>query len=318
MGQLSIENLNVRFNTPERTVLAVRDLSLSVGQAETLGIVGESGCGKTMTAYAILRLIRKPGEITSGKILWNGADLAAMDEDKLRAIRGKEISMIFQEPMTSLNPVFKVGTQIAETIQLHLGKSRKESLERAAHLLDLAGIPDPVKRLDCYPHELSGGMRQRVMIAMALSADPSMLIADEPTTALDVTIQAQILDLLLKIQKEREMSLVFISHDLGVISNIADRIAVMYAGEICETGRSEDIFAHPLHPYTTGLFEAVPKIGSGSRRLKTIQGNVPSLSEAPSGCVYHPRCPKASAECLEKDVKLRDMGNGHFVRCIKA
>jgi oligopeptide/dipeptide ABC transporter ATP-binding protein len=318
MGQLSIENLNVRFNTPDRTVLAVRDLSLSVGQAETIGIVGESGCGKTMTAYAILRLIRKPGEITSGKILWNGADLATLEEDKLRAIRGKEISMIFQEPMTSLNPVFKVGTQIAETIQLHLGKSRKESLERAAHLLDLAGIPDAVRRLDCYPHELSGGMRQRVMIAMALSADPSMLIADEPTTALDVTIQAQILDLLLKIQKERKMSLVFISHDLGVISNIADRIAVMYAGEICETGRSEDIFSNPLHPYTTGLFEAVPKIGSGTRRLKTIQGNVPSLSQEPHGCVYHPRCPRASAECLEKNISLMDKGNGHLVRCIKA
>ena len=318
MGQLVIENLNVRFNTPDRTVLAVRDLSLSVGSGETVGIVGESGCGKTMTAYAILRLIRKPGEISSGKIFWNGADLASMHEDDLRAIRGKEISMIFQEPMTSLNPVFRVGTQIAETIQLHLGKSRKESLDRAAHLLDLAGIPDPVKKLDCYPHELSGGMRQRVMIAMALSADPSMLIADEPTTALDVTIQAQILDLLLSLQKERQMSLVFISHDLGVISNIADRIAVMYAGEICETGRSEDIFSHPLHPYTTGLFEAVPKIGSGTKRLKTIAGNVPSLSSSPKGCVYHPRCPKASAECLEKAVPLADKGNGHLVRCIRA
>ena len=318
MGQLSIENLNVRFNTPDRTVLAVRNLSLCVGQGETLGIVGESGCGKTMTAYAILRLIRSPGEISSGKIIWNGADLASMDEGRLRAVRGREISMIFQEPMTSLNPVFRVGTQIAETIELHLGKSRKEALERAAHLLELAGIPDPVKRLDCYPHELSGGMRQRAMIAMALSADPSMLIADEPTTALDVTIQAQILDLLLQIQKERKMSLVFISHDLGVISNIADRIAVMYAGEVCETGRAEDIFSKPLHPYTTGLFEAVPKIGSNTKRLKTIQGTVPSLSHEPSGCVYHPRCPKASAECLERPVTLEDRGNGHFVRCIKA
>lgn len=318
MEKLSIENLNVQFNTPDRKVLAVRNLSLEVGHGETVGIVGESGCGKTMTAYAILRLIRKPGEIASGRILWQGKDLVTMPEDEIRAVRGKEISMIFQEPMTSLNPVFRVGTQIAETIQLHLGKTKKEALERAATLLELAGIPDPVSRLDCYPHELSGGMRQRVMIAMALSADPSMLIADEPTTALDVTIQAQILDLLLNIQEQRKMSLVFISHDLGVISNIADRIAVMYAGEICETGSAKEIFTRPLHPYTTGLFEAVPHIGSGTRRLTTIPGNVPSLSEEPKGCVYHPRCPKASAECLENAVPLCDKGNGHFVRCIKA
>jgi len=317
MSLLSIENLNVRFNTPERTVLAVRDLSLEINQGETVGVVGESGCGKTMTAYAILRLIRQPGEISSGKILWKGDDLVSMKE-KLRAIRGKEIAMIFQEPMTSLNPVFKVGTQIAETVELHLGKNRREALQRAAELLSLAGIPDPVKRLNCYPHELSGGMRQRVMIAMALSADPSMLIADEPTTALDVTIQAQILDLLLNIQKEKKMSLIFISHDLGVISNIADRIAVMYAGEVCETGLSSDIFTRPLHPYTTGLFEAVPKIGSGSRRLKTIPGNVPSLSTEPSGCVYYPRCPKASPECLAQKIPLIDRGNGHSVRCIRA
>jgi oligopeptide/dipeptide ABC transporter ATP-binding protein len=318
MSLLSIENLNVRFNTPERTVLAVRDLSLEINQGETVGVVGESGCGKTMTAYAILRLIRQPGEISSGKILWKGDDLVSMKEEKLRAIRGKEIAMIFQEPMTSLNPVFKVGTQIAETVELHLGKNRREALQRAAELLSLAGIPDPVKRLNCYPHELSGGMRQRVMIAMALSADPSMLIADEPTTALDVTIQAQILDLLLNIQKEKKMSLIFISHDLGVISNIADRIAVMYAGEVCETGLSSDIFTRPLHPYTTGLFEAVPKIGSGSRRLKTIPGNVPSLSTEPSGCVYYPRCPKASPECLAQKIPLIDRGNGHSVRCIRA
>jgi len=318
MSLLSIENLNVRFNTPERTVLAVRDLSLEINQGETVGVVGESGCGKTMTAYAILRLIRQPGEISSGKILWKGDDLISMKEEKLRAIRGKEIAMIFQEPMTSLNPVFKVGTQIAETVELHLGKNRREALQRAAELLSLAGIPDPVKRLNCYPHELSGGMRQRVMIAMALSADPSMLIADEPTTALDVTIQAQILDLLLNIQKEKKMSLIFISHDLGVISNIADRIAVMYAGEVCETGLSSDIFTRPLHPYTTGLFEAVPKIGSGSRRLKTIPGNVPSLSTEPSGCVYYPRCPKASPECLAQKIPLIDRGNGHSVRCIRA
>ena len=317
MSLLSIENLNVRFNTPTRTVLAVRSLSLKVGKGETIGIVGESGCGKTMTAYAILRLIKKPGEISSGKIIYNGKDLLTMSENEIRAIRGKEIAMIFQEPMTSLNPVFKVGTQIAETIELHLKKSRSEAMDRAVQLLELAGIPDPGKRIHNYPHELSGGMRQRVMIAMALSADPAMLIADEPTTALDVTIQAQILDLLLTIQKERNMSLVFISHDLGVISNIADRIAVMYAGEICETGTSNDIFSNPLHPYTIGLFEAVPKIGSGTQRLATIKGNVPSLSENPKGCAYHPRCPKAAPECLEHKIELIDKGNGHQVRCIR-
>ncbi|MGL4368362.1 MAG: ABC transporter ATP-binding protein, partial [Spirochaetota bacterium] len=260
MSLLSIEDLTIRFTTPSRSALAVRNLSLSVDKGETLGIVGESGCGKTMTAYAILRLVKKPGEITSGRILYNGKDLLALPENELRAVRGKEIAMIFQEPMTSLNPVFKVGDQIAETIQLHLGKSKNESRQRAVELLTLAGIPDPRKRINSYPHELSGGMRQRVMIAMALSADPSMLIADEPTTALDVTIQAQILDLLLNIQQQRNMSLIFISHDLGVISNVADRIAIMYAGEICETGSAKDIFTNPLHPYTIGLFEAVPKI----------------------------------------------------------
>jgi peptide/nickel transport system ATP-binding protein len=317
MSLLSIENLSVQFDL-ERPVLAVRDLSLVIEEGETVGLVGESGCGKTMTAYAILRLLRNPGRITHGRIMFGGNDLLSISDEKIRTIRGKEIAMIFQEPMSSLNPVMTIGRQIAEVIEIHLGIKGKNARAVGCGLLSQVGIPDPERRYDSYPHELSGGMRQRVMIAMSLAANPKLLIADEPTTALDVTIQAQILDLLLAIQKERKMSLLIISHDLGLIGNVADRISIMYSGEICEIAPVKTIFEKPLHPYTKGLFEAVPKIGSQTKRLKTIPGTVPTITVEPKGCVYRPRCPIGDSSCERNKIPLIDKGDGHCVRCLKA
>jgi len=317
MSILSIENLRMQFDL-EEPLLAVRDLSLSIGEGETVGLVGESGCGKTMTAYSILRLVQKPGRITGGKVLYRGNDLLSMSENEIRTIRGKEIAMIFQEPMSSLNPVLQIGKQISENIELHLGLNREAARPLVTDLLNQVGIPDAETRYRSYPHELSGGMRQRVMIAMALSANPSILIADEPTTALDVTIQAQILELMLTIQEKRKMSLLIISHDLGIIGNVADRIAIMYAGEICEIAPAKQIFASPLHPYTEGLFAAVPRIGANTKRLTTIKGSVPSIHSEPKGCVYLPRCPKGDESCAQNRILLTDKGNGHFVRCCKA
>ncbi|HNX60252.1 MAG TPA: ABC transporter ATP-binding protein [Spirochaetota bacterium] len=316
MNILNIENLCMRFDLDE-PLLAVRNLSLSIEEGETVGLVGESGCGKTMTAYSILRLIQSPGRITGGKIVFKGRDLLALDENEIRSVRGKDISMIFQEPMSSLNPVMSIGRQISECIELHLGMTRNDAKPLVIELLRQVGIPDAESRYNSYPHELSGGMRQRVMIAMALSANPSILIADEPTTALDVTIQAQILELMLDIQEKRKMSLLIISHDLGLIGNVADRIAIMYAGEICEIASAKEIFSSPLHPYTEGLFAAVPRIGAGSGRLNTIKGTVPSIHTEPEGCAYLPRCPKGDASCAKSRITLSDKGNAHFVRCIK-
>ncbi|HEY1406484.1 MAG TPA: ABC transporter ATP-binding protein [Spirochaetota bacterium] len=317
MSLLSLEHLSLQFDL-EQPLLAVRNLSLSINEGETVGLVGESGCGKTMTAYSILRLIQKPGRITGGKIVYRDKDLLSMDDTDIRKVRGKEIAMIFQEPMSSLNPVMTIGKQISETIELHLGKSTSEARAIGVDLLNQVGIPDAATRYDSYPHELSGGMRQRVMIAMALSANPSILIADEPTTALDVTIQAQILELMLSIQEKRKMSLLIISHDLGLIGNVADRIAIMYAGEIAEIAPAKDIFEKPLHPYTQGLFAAVPRIGSETKRLTTIKGTVPALFAEPQGCVYLPRCPIGDSSCEKQPIPLIDKGNGHSVRCIKA
>ena len=236
----------------------------------------------------------------------------------MRSVRGAEISIIFQEPMTSLNPVFKIGYQISEAIRLHLGMGKAEARGVAVDLLNQVGIPNPDKRYDSYPHELSGGMRQRVMIAMALSARPSILIADEPTTALDVTIQAQILELLLKLQSEKNMSMLLITHDLGIVANLADMVAIMYAGEIVEWGSTREIFENPLHPYTLGLFDAIPRIGTGTGRMKTIPGTVPSITAPPRGCVFHPRCPRGGPECLEDTIPLIEKKPGYRVRCIKA
>lgn len=313
---LQIQNLNVKFKLTGRDILAVRDVSFNLEKGKTLGLVGESGCGKSVTAFSILKLIQPPGIIDSGRILYKERDIIPLSEDEIRKIRGREIAIIFQEPMTSLNPVFKIGFQISETIKLHLNKTRSESKELTYELLKKVGIPDPEKRYNSYPHELSGGMRQRVMIAMSLSARPSMLIADEPTTALDVTIQAQILDLLLNIQEENDMSLLLISHDLGIIANTADAIAIMYAGEIMEICKVTQIFDNPLHPYTVGLFEAIPKIGQNRDRLNTIPGVVPTITEKPNSCSFYPRCNRRKDECLKGSIPLLEKENTHFVRCI--
>jgi oligopeptide/dipeptide ABC transporter ATP-binding protein len=312
---LQIKDLNVKFKLTDMEILAVRDVSLNLEKGKTLGLVGESGCGKSVTAFSILKLIYPPGIIDSGKILYEDRDIIPFSEDEMRKIRGKEIAIIFQEPMTSLNPVFKIGFQISETIKLHLNKSKNESKELAYELLQKVGIPNPKKRYNSYPHELSGGMRQRVMIAMSLSAYPSILIADEPTTALDVTIQAQILDLLLNIQKDNNMSLLLISHDLGIIANTADAIAIMYAGEIVELGNVKQIFDNPLHPYTAGLFEAIPIIGQNRERLNTIPGVVPTITEKPDSCSFYPRCGRRKDECLKGSIPLLEKENSHLVRC---
>lgn len=314
---LTVDKLQVNFSMSESTVFAVRDLSFSLGEGKTLGLVGESGCGKSVTAFSILRLIYPPGRIESGNIVYRDSELLSLPREEMRGIRGKEIAMIFQEPMTSLNPVFKIGYQISETIRLHLDKSKEDAREMAIDLLDQVGIPSPEQRYNSYPHELSGGMRQRVMIAIALSAQPSILIADEPTTALDVTIQAQILDLLLNLQKKRMMSLILISHDLGIVANIADDLAIMYAGEIVEFGSIEQIYSNPMHPYTIGLFEAIPEIGKNTKRLKTIPGMVPTITEKPSACIFYERCFKRADSCLESSVSLLEKETSHMVRCIR-
>jgi oligopeptide/dipeptide ABC transporter ATP-binding protein len=313
---LEIKNLNVRFPLSGGDILAVRDVSLSIMKGRTLGVVGESGCGKSVMAYSILRLVPPPGVIDSGGILYQGHDIARMNEDEVRKVRGKEIAMIFQEPMTSLNPVFTVGYQITESITLHMGMTEHKAREYAAELLNSVGIPDPARRLDSYPHELSGGMRQRAMIAMALSTSPSILIADEPTTALDVTIQAQILDLLMKLQEERKMSLVLITHDLGIVANIADEVAIMYAGEIVEYGTTADIFRKPGHPYTRGLFNAIPRIGENRKELRTIPGMVPAITAPPHECVFYPRCDIHIQGCTLAPVALK-RSKGRRVRCIR-
>jgi dipeptide transport system ATP-binding protein len=314
---LEVHNLNVRFPMAGSCILAVRDVSFKLPRGRTLGIVGESGCGKSVMAYSILKLVPSPGIIDSGRIMYKGKDITGMNDDEIRMVRGKEIAMIFQEPMTSLNPVFTVGYQICESVILHLKMRKKEARDYAVELLKRVGIPDPALRYNSYPHEFSGGMRQRVMIAMALSTSPSVLIADEPTTALDVTIQAQILDMLIKIQQERDMSLLLITHDLGIVANIADDIAIMYAGEIAEYGRSADIFRKPGHPYTRGLFNAIPRIGEFRRELATIPGMVPSITNRPSGCVFYPRCPIGIKKCIQAPVELIRFGKTRSVRCIR-
>ncbi len=312
---LKINNLNVIFSQ-EKDILAVRDLYLSIEKGETLGLVGESGCGKSATAFSILQLINPPGKIQSGEILYKGQNLFAMQEHEIRKIRGKEISMIFQEPMTSLNPVFEIGFQISQTIKLHLNKTKKEAMDMAIEILNMAGIPNPRRRYSAYPHELSGGMRQRIMIAIALSAQPSLLIADEPTTALDMTIQAQILDLLLNIQRDSKMSLLLITHNLGIAANTSDNIAIMYAGEIMEYGSVKDIFSNPLHPYTIGLFDAIPKLGERKKRLNTIPGTVITVIKKPDSCIFYSRCSQKNNKCIQSSIMLEEKIANHYVRCI--
>ena len=321
---LEVKNLKTAFETESGNVLAVDDVSFSVSRGKTICLVGESGCGKSVTSLSIMRLVPSPpGKIAGGEILYEGKDLLKLSNPEMRKIRGKEISMIFQEPMTSLNPVFTIGNQICEAIELHQDLPRGKVKEKAVEMLSLVGIPSPERRFDDYPHQLSGGMRQRVMIAMALSCNPKILIADEPTTALDVTIQAQILDLLRGLQSKLGMGLILITHDLGVVAEMADEVIVMYAGRVVEQASVRDLFASPKHPYTRGLLRSVPvlsvdaKAFANRKRLETIPGIVPSLLELPKGCRFQDRCPQVGDDCRAREPELRVISAGHSIRCFR-
>nr|WP_321257131.1 ABC transporter ATP-binding protein [uncultured Pseudodesulfovibrio sp.] len=312
---LDIDKLTTCFSSHQGIAKAVDTVSLSFMQGETLAIVGESGCGKTVLALSILGLIPDPpGRVTEGRILYRGKDLLDMSDTELMQVRGNHISMIFQEPMTALNPVFRVNDQIAEPLRLHQGFSKNEALDKAVDALDMVGIPNPTAIAKTYPHELSGGMRQRVMIAMALACNPDILIADEPTTALDVTIQAQIIDLMNDLTEKMHSSLMLITHDLGVVARMAQRVAVMYSGKIVELANVNSIYASPLHPYTQGLLASVPTLGD-TQRLNPIPGIVPSIFNRPQGCRFHPRCPKAYQKCSLMLPPLFEPEPGHTVRC---
>jgi len=315
---LTIRDLKTYFRTYEGVVRAVDGVDLAVHEGETLGIVGESGCGKSVMALSILRLIPSPpGIIVGGEMLFSGVDLLKLRESEMRKIRGGEISMIFQEPMTSLNPVYDIGDQISETIRLHQQISRSEAYDRTIEMLRLVKIPSPEKRIKEYPHKMSGGMRQRVMIAMALACHPKVMIADEPTTALDVTIQAQILDLIQQLREEVGTSIILITHDLGVIAENAERVAVMYTGKIVEHASVADLFLNPSHPYTRGLLESTPRMDMdvSSTKLASIPGIVPSLTDLPSGCSFHDRCSRARGECSQSQPSFVEVDRGHYVRC---
>jgi oligopeptide/dipeptide ABC transporter ATP-binding protein len=315
---LNIEDLHTYFFVGGSVAKSVRGVDLAIGRGETLGLVGESGCGKSVTAQSIMRLVQQPsGRIVGGKIWFEGQDLAAASEDEMRRIRGNRISMIFQEPMSSLNPVIRIGEQIAEVVRLHRGLSARDALEYAIAMLAKVGIADPAQRAGEYPHELSGGMRQRVMIAIALSCDPKMVIADEPTTALDVTIQAQILDLMRALQHDFGVSILLITHDLGVVAEMAQRVAVMYAGQIVEHADAAELFERPLHPYTVGLMASVPRLDDAlpaDGLLPAIPGVVPSLADLPAGCAFADRCAHVHERCRREEPPLADL-DGHDVRC---
>ncbi len=319
MALLEIRGLRTSFLMPQGEARAVDGVSLSVDAGRTLGLVGESGCGKTMTALSILRLTPPAARIVGGSIVFDGRDLLTLNEAEMRHIRGNEIAMIFQEPMSSLNPVFTVGNQVAEAVRLHQGLSRRTAHEKAVELLTLVEIPEAERRVNEYPHQLSGGMRQRVMIAMALSCHPRLLIADEPTTALDVTIQAQILDLLAGLQQRLGMAMILVTHDLGIVAERAGDVAIMYAGRIVEHAPVGAIFAHPRHPYTRGLLRSIPKVGAAkARRLEAIPGLVPDLLRLPSGCHFRDRCPRAISRCTAIDPALEEREPGHWVACVRA
>jgi peptide/nickel transport system ATP-binding protein len=316
---LEIRDLQTHFATDEGMVHAVDGVDLTVERGETLGVVGESGCGKTVTAMSVLKLIpMPPGRIVGGQILWQGRDLVPLGPDAMRRIRSKEIGIVFQEPMTSLNPVYTVGAQIAETVRVHEAIGRREALDRAIEMLRLVRIPTPERRAHDYPHQFSGGMRQRVMIAMALSCNPQLLIADEPTTALDVTIQAQILDLLAEMKSRLGMAVLLITHAMGVVAETAQRVVVMYAGKVVEEATVEELFSRPRHPYTQGLIRSIPRVDRAGRktRLETIPGVVPSLLDPAPGCRFAPRCRFAMTACIEATPALREVGPGHKVACI--
>ncbi len=315
---LSVQGLSVSFSMEDGIAKAVQDVSFSMKRGRTFALVGESGCGKSVTALSIMRLIPvPPGKIVAGKIVFDKRNLLELSERRMRSIRGNKIAMIFQEPMTCLNPVYTVGNQIAEAIELHQRKSTSQAWADAVGMLQKVGIPDPQQRATEYPHQMSGGMRQRVMIAMAVSCEPQLLIADEPTTALDVTIQAQILDLLDRLQEQNKMSILLITHDLGIVAERASDVAVMYASRIVEVADSRSLFAEPLHPYTQGLLKSLPRLGVSARRLQTIPGTVPEPLHFPDGCKFHPRCPLGCNDkrCQSVEPQLRDVQPGRRAAC---
>lgn len=313
---IQVKNLQISFKYDGVMTPVIRGVSFDIKRGETLGMVGESGSGKSVTSREIMRLIATPpARIDSGEILFDGRDILKMSDDELRSIRGNRISMIFQEPMTSLNPVYTCGDQIMEVIRLHKGVSKKEARQMAIEMLREVGVQSPETRVDCYPHELSGGMRQRVMIAMALSCSPTLLISDEPTTALDPTIQAQILQLIKDMKKKLNMSVLFITHDLGVVAQNCDRVVVMYAGKIVEVAEVCELFDHPAHPYTQGLIMSIPKMSSDVEELYSIDGSIPSFGSLPSGCTFGPRCPYFTEECTKSEPVLKDIGGGHLCTC---
>jgi oligopeptide transport system ATP-binding protein len=314
---LEVNNLKTRFHTPEGTVYAVNGISFKLDEGETLAVVGESGCGKSVTVMSLLRLIPiPPGEISSGNALYRGADLLKLAEEDLEHIRGKEISMIFQDPMTSLNPVLTIGRQITESLRTHMGMNTEQASRRAIELLEWVGIPDSTRRLDNYPHQFSGGMRQRVMIAMSLACTPNILIADEPTTALDVTIQAQIIELVIQLREQVGMTMIWITHDLGVVAGLAERVIVMYAGFIVEEAVVDDLYEDPRHPYTLALLAALPRADRRrDRRLKSIPGAPPNLVVEPHGCPFAPRCERVIDRCMNENPVLTQVAANHKIAC---
>ncbi|MCD8363405.1 MAG: ABC transporter ATP-binding protein [Lachnospiraceae bacterium] len=318
MGEvlLEVKDLRTQFSTEHGIAPAVDGISFRLEKGKTLGIVGESGSGKSVTSLSIMRLLQEPaGRIAGGQILFKGEDLVKLSEKEMQNIRGAHISMIFQEPMTALNPVYTVGEQIAEVFMVRQKMKKKQARQKAIEMLALVGIPSPETRVDNYPHQLSGGMRQRVVIAIALACNPELLIADEPTTALDVTIQAQILELMKNLQKKLNTSMIMITHDLGIIYEMADEVLVMYCGQIVESGSMQEVFHHMLHPYTEGLMHSIPRLSDEAEELSTIEGIVPSLYELPKGCRFHPRCPYARKLCQTEEPELLEVSPGHCSRC---
>ena len=312
---LQVKDLCTSFNVSSGEVRAVNGISFNLDKGKVLGIVGESGSGKSVTAYSIMRILTHPGKIKSGQILFNGEDIVKFSKEQMRSFRGKRVSIIFQDPMTSLNPVYTIGNQLREAIMLHTDRNRTQANERALEMLQLVGVNEPAKRLKQYPHELSGGMRQRVMIAMALACEPDILIADEPTTALDVTIQAQILELMQDLQKKLGMAIIMITHDLGVIADMCDEIIVMYAGRICERGTADEIFYNPRHEYTKGLMRSIPRLDSHKEKLIPIAGSPVDLTNMPKGCAFASRCEKCMKICLEEIPEEKKINDFHLASC---